>query len=86
MNVAVIQGVVFSAPQERKLGSGELATSFDVVTEGPEGRLQSAGAVQSRTEVLASTVLPVRRKAAVRKAIATVRDAIGEALVARGSV
>ena len=113
MNIVVIQGVVLSAPQERRLGTGELATSFDVVTEGPVGRLtvpvnwvttvpallvegdevavigqvrrrffQSGGAVQSRTEVLASTVVNRRRRAAVRKALEQARDALSEALVA----
>lgn len=38
MNVVVIQGVVLNAPVERILGSGEFATSFDVVTESDEGR------------------------------------------------
>lgn len=113
MNVVVIQGVVLSVPQERVLGTGERATSFDVVTEGPAGRLtvpvnwvttvptllvegdevvvvgqvrrrffQSGGSVQSRTEVLASTVLPRRRRAAVRKAIEAARNALSDALVA----
>ena len=39
MNVVVIRGVVLNAPVERVLGSGEYATSFDVVTESDEGRL-----------------------------------------------
>ena len=38
MNGVVIQGVVLNAPVERILGSGEFATSFDVVTESDEGR------------------------------------------------
>jgi cytochrome c-type biogenesis protein CcmE len=113
MNIVVIQGVVLSVPQQRTLGSGELATSFDVVTEGPSGRLtvpvnwvttvpallvegdeiavigqvrrrffQSAGAVQSRTEVLASTVVPRRRRAAVRKILEQAREVLNDALVA----
>jgi hypothetical protein len=39
MNVVVIRGVVLNTPVERVLGSGEYATSFDVVTESDEGRL-----------------------------------------------
>lgn len=100
MNVAVISGQVLAKPVERRLGSGEYATAFDVVTEGAEGRLtvpvnwvttvralvaegdeivvvgrvrrrffQSGGSVQSRTELLADSVVAVRRKVAARKAI-----------------
>ena len=100
MNIAVINGTVMSRPVERTLGTGEVATSFDVVTESTNGRLtvpvnwvttvstllaegdevvavgsvrrrffQSGGAVQSRTELLASTVLPARRKAAIRRVL-----------------
>ena len=100
MNIAIINGTVMSRPVERTLGTGEVATSFDVVTESTSGRLtvpvnwvttvstllnegdevvavgsirrrffQSGGAVQSRTELLASTVLPARRKAAIRRAL-----------------
>ena len=38
MNVAVVCGRVLAAPNERRLGSGEFATAFDVVTEGETGR------------------------------------------------
>ena len=100
MNIAIVNGTVISRPVERTLGTGELATSFDVVTESTDGRLtvpvnwvttvstlisegdvvvavgsvrrrffQSGGAVQSRTEVLATDVFPVRRKAAIRRAL-----------------
>lgn len=100
MNVAVIRGCVLAAPNERRLGSGEFATAFDVVTESEVGRLtvpvnwvtsvktliaegddvvvvgrvrrrffQSGGSVQSRTELLADSVVAARRKVAVRKAI-----------------
>jgi hypothetical protein len=100
MNIAIVNGTVISRPVERTLGTGELATSFDVVTESTDGRLtvpvnwvttvstlisegdvvlavgsvrrrffQSGGAVQSRTELLASDVIPVRRKAAIRRAL-----------------
>jgi hypothetical protein len=39
MNVAVITGRVLAKPVERRLATGEYASAFDVVTEGPDGRL-----------------------------------------------
>lgn len=39
MNVSILRGRVLSAPTERRLGTGEFATSFDVVTEGESGRM-----------------------------------------------
>lgn len=102
MNVAVISGQVLAKPVERRLGTGEFATAFDVATESADGRLtvpvnwvttvaalvaegdevlvvgrvrrrffQSGGSVQSRTEVLAESVIATRRKVAVRKALDT---------------
>lgn len=110
MNVAVISGQVLAKPNERRLGSGEFATAFDVVTEGVEGRhtvpvnwvttvrtlvsegdevvvvgkvrrrfFQAGGNVQSRTELLADSVVAVRRKAAVRKAVEAAVRAINQA-------
>ena len=100
MNVAVVRGHVLAAPNERRLGSGEFAPSFDVVTESDAGRLtvpvnwvttvktliaegddvvvigrvrrrffQAGGAAQTRTELLAESVIAARRKVAVQKAI-----------------
>ena len=91
MNVAVARGHVLAAPNERRLGSGEYATAFDVVTESDAGRLtvpvnwvttvktliaegddvvvigrvrrrffQAGGVVQSRTELLAESVIAAR--------------------------
>lgn len=100
MNVAIITGQVLTKPVERRLGTGDFATAFDVATESVDGRLtvpvnwvtgvralvaegdqvvvvgrvrrrffQSGGSVQSRTEVLADSVIAARRKVAARKAI-----------------
>ncbi len=109
MNVAIIRGRVLGRPNERRLGSGEFASAFDVVTEDDEGRLtvpinwvttvkalvsegddvvvvgrvrrrffQAGGSVQSRTEVLADTVVATRRKVAARKAIERALDGVAE--------
>lgn len=62
-----------------------VTTVHSFVTEGDEvvviGKVrrrffQSSGHVQSRTEVLADSVLASRRKVAVRKALARAADAI----------
>jgi single-strand DNA-binding protein len=41
MNVVVVQGAVFREPEIRELPSGARLVSFDVRTEGPDGRAEA---------------------------------------------
>lgn len=99
LNIVILIGEVSSPLISRTLANGDIASSFDLVTNTHEGRLsvpislegendavivgaqfcvigcarrrffRAGGTVTSRTEVLASSVVPVRRKAQVRKAL-----------------
>ena len=111
MNLVVLEGAVIRDPDQRRLASGQLVSSFDLAVSSSAGPPESVpvawpdpdprltlvagldlvvvgrvrrrffrvgGATQSRTEVVAAQLVPVRQRAKVRTVVARAADTLTE--------
>ena len=84
MNLVVVQGLVRDDPVARSLSSGQQVISFELAVRTSEEALESvpivvfdtACAIAPDDEVVASRIVPARRRAQVTKALGQAIDVL----------